>query len=164
MGILASDLLNYVVRPALIYADLHIGSAEQLIMGTAAVETAMGSFLHQVNKGPALGLYQIEPATHLDIYKNFLGTRAALENAIFEASGIDKTKTPSDSMLIYNLNYATLICRVKYMRCPKGLPNIDDVQGMAEYWKENYNTNQGAGSESLFIKAYLKYVQPLYQK
>ena len=42
--------------------------------GTAAVESRMGTYLRQIG-GPALGIWQVEPATHLDCWDNWLDYR-----------------------------------------------------------------------------------------
>ena len=55
-----------VIRPALVKLRLQSPAAEALLLGTAVVESGL-SALVQAGGGPALGLYQIEPATHADI-------------------------------------------------------------------------------------------------
>ena len=54
MGIHPKHLAEYVIRPSLKPLGLYSLEAEQLLLGTAAVESQLGFYLHQI-KGPALG-------------------------------------------------------------------------------------------------------------
>ena len=65
-----------VIRPALTKINLWSRSAEELVLGTAIVESGL-TYLKQRGEGPALGLWQIEPATHEDLYTNFLNSTGA---------------------------------------------------------------------------------------
>ena len=144
-----------IVRPALLKTSLHSNSAENIIMGTAAMESDMGRYLRQIN-GPAYSLWMIEPPTHRDIYLNFLSYRSQLRESILTACYY--VAKPPDEALIHNLQYACLICRIKYLRSESPLPAEDDIEGMAQYWKTVYNTNAGAGEVSDFIAKYKKYL------
>ena len=46
--------------------------AENLLMGTAAQESALGEYIRQLGNGPALGIFQMEPETFDDIVRNYL--------------------------------------------------------------------------------------------
>ena len=74
---LASQTLALVIRPALEKLSLWSLSAEELVLGTAIVESGL-TYLKQHGDGPALGLWQVEPATHDDLYTNFLNFRPEL--------------------------------------------------------------------------------------
>ena len=82
------DLRLYVIRPALQIVDLWTKQAEVLLAATAYVETN-GEFLKQEgNVGDGgLGIYQIEPSTHLDL-KKWLKSRkdTRLLNSVLAAS------------------------------------------------------------------------------
>lgn len=155
-GVNVTDLIYCVIEPTLRYINLHSKAAVQLIAGTAAVESRMGHFLKQ-RKGPALGIYQIEPATHLDVC-NYLSVRQPSKKY-----RIDKLKAvyPSDfdQQLITNLMYATAITRMIYFRIPEPLPHLDDIHGMASYWKRYYNTELGAGTVEHFMQCYRRYCE-----
>jgi hypothetical protein len=146
------NLREYVIRPALQYIELWSQAAENLVLGTALVESN-AEYLHQV-KGPALGLWQMEPATHDDIHENFLKYRATLRELIHEL------QTPSPitvgaNELIGNLYYGAAMCRVQYWRSPMPLPNAKDAQGMAELWKAAYNTEHGKGTVEKALPRFL---------
>ena len=53
-------------------------------------------------------------------------------------------------ILEVNLAAGIVHCRLKYWRVPKRLPN--SIEGMADYWKEWYNTHQGAGHAEDFVE------------
>ena len=81
---LAATLLrSKVIRPALTKINLWSRSAEELILGTAIVESGL-TYLKQRGEGPALGLWQGEPATHEDLYTNYLHFRPDLGMALAE--------------------------------------------------------------------------------
>ena len=75
----AGDIREYAVRPALEMIELWSQVAEDLVMGTAAQESHF-SYLEQLHQGPALGMWQMEPATFRDIWINFLPSQPRLKS------------------------------------------------------------------------------------
>ena len=145
-----------VIRPVLQDAGLWSEAAENLLLGTAAQESAMGEYLVQLGNGPARGIFQMEPATLHDIQQNFLSYRPELK------AKAERHKAPalSDaSNLNCNLAYATLMCRIHYYRVSESLPDANDIAGLARYWKRYYNTVLGKGTESEFVENYHRYVE-----
>ena len=65
------DLLEWVIRPTLHALDMAGERAETLMLATALVESG-GRHTRQIGGGPALGLWQMEPETHDDIYTHYL--------------------------------------------------------------------------------------------
>lgn len=70
------DFRELVVRPSLIHLQnwdrrLWTEAAENLLIGTALQESGL-RHLRQMHGGIALSVYQIEPATALDVWDNFL--------------------------------------------------------------------------------------------
>ncbi|RBL65122.1 hypothetical protein C3E98_044780, partial [Pseudomonas sp. MWU13-2625] len=61
MGIAASELCRYVIRPTLMYLGSHSKTAEALLLGIAASQSALGSALHD-RRGH--GLYRITELRH----------------------------------------------------------------------------------------------------
>lgn len=149
-----TDIKHHVIEPTLKELGMYSQPAVYLLMGTAAQET---NFHHlKQTSGPALGLYQCEPATHRSIWKDYLWYRDSLTNQVRQFASQKYTgKTIDDSELIGNLYYATVICRIHYYRIPEKIP--EDVQGLAEYWKKYYNTDQGKGTIDQFIDNYVRY-------
>jgi len=150
-GIRSSDLRNHIIRPTLKRIGLWSEAAENLLMGTAAQESKMGHYLTQIN-GPALGIYQIEPATYRDLFDNYLQYRQEFSRKVglYNADG--------EHDLVFNLAYSTIVARVIYYRAPEPLPQADDISGLAAYWKKYYNTPLGRGTEREFRHNYIRYV------
>lgn len=136
-----------VLRPTLKRLMLHSTAAEQLVLGTCLTESGL-RYLTQNGGGPALGIAQCEPATHADIWANFLNYRPSLR-VIVQQWGNAVTDLPR------NLAYAVAICRCHYARFdtpPHALPDADDALGMAQYHKRWYNTSGGATDPTESIK------------
>ncbi len=137
-----------VIAPALQRIDLFSAAAQQLLLGTAIQESGLSARI-QLGGGPALGLFQMEPNTANDIWTNFLSYRPGLAGrmtALLSAPGANKV-----AELQNNDMYAAAMARVCYYRAPAPLPALNDIQGMARYWKQYYNTPLGAGSPSQFV-------------
>ena len=146
----ALELNRWVIIPALERIGLYSESAANLLVGTVAHESHMGRWFRQVN-GPALGIYQIEPDTIDDIYINFLKYRPSLRISVDElmTSAFGRYESA-----VSNLAFATALARLVYYRAPDALPAHNDVEGMAAYWKQHYNTVLGKGTEEQFINAF----------
>ena len=147
------DLKKHIIIPILDNLGIGSISAVRLLLGTAAMESDFGAYLKQV-KGPALGLYQLEPLTYNDIYDNYLKYNLDLRDRIhnlcyFSFSGNDR---PHPYELISNLKFATIMSRIHYLRVKEPLPLKDDLEGIANYYKKYYNTEKGKGTTEQFIK------------
>jgi len=129
-------------------------AATALILGTAAQESRMGCFMRQLGGGPALGIFQMEPRT-FEYHAKYLNKRPALKAAILEFCGVTELKA---DFLEWNNAFAACMTRVHYYRIRKPLPSVDDVAGMAAYWKKYYNSVLGKGTEIEFVKNYYLYV------
>lgn len=127
-----------VVRPTLNSIEMGGIDAERLLIGTALIESGL-KYLQQIG-GPACGVYQCEPATHDDIWRNFLVYRKDVRDKIIKT--MCREIDPIDQ-LRGNMIYATAMCRVHYLRVPDPLPHPDDAHGLALYHKKHYNTMKG---------------------
>ena len=144
----ADELLEYVIRPALNKIGLGGHDAEQLVLGTAIVESGL-QYLHQLGGGPAIGLWQMEPATFTDIYANYLRYQSPLSGALASIGVV----FPIDAnQMAWNLYYGAAMCRIHYRRVKAPLPKTLD--GCAEYWKEYYNTPLGKGTVRKYVKSF----------
>jgi hypothetical protein len=148
-----TQFLAHVVRPALKFLEPQVRAtraAEQLLVGTALQESNL-TYLKQLGGGPALGLFQMEPTTHDDIWDNFLAYKAPIRVKMIGKFG------PQDSArLVADLLYAACMCRLHYYRRPEALPRTDDVHGQAEYWKAHYNTRLGHGTVDQYKRNWKK--------
>ena len=145
-----------VIEPALKEVDLYSRGAEQLLLGTACVESNLGTYLRQI-RGPAMGVFQIEPNTHADIWTNYVAYRPHLKSKLTNMVAPSQWRTdmrrPHHYALIHQLAYTTAIARIVYRRSPDAMPEEDDWEGMAKMWKKVYNTPLGAGTEEKFMSA-----------
>ena len=125
-----NELLEHVVRPTLagLGAAFASPAAEQLIIGTIWQESR-GRHLKQIN-GHTLGICQIEPSTHTDIWLNFLAFRPSLASRLSALVPVYSGDHPPHSSLVSNLAYAVAVCRVHFMRVSEALPSA----GMSKDW------------------------------
>lgn len=124
-------------------------AAVELLMLTAAVESNLGTYLEQ-EKGPAQGIFQMEPNTEYDIWKNYLAYKPQLRNKI---SGYRAEDTQLNEELKWNFAYAIAMARIKYLRSSYPLPS-NNKEELAAYWKLVYNTHLGKGTVEKAIKKY----------
>ncbi len=148
---------DLVIAPALINLDMYSDSAVKLLLGTALQESKL-THVKQIGGGPALGVYQMEPATHNDIWVNYINYKPWLEELILGryVEGARWRLAESDRV-IYDLRYATAMARIHYARRPEPLPDVGDDIGMAHYWKDHYNTHLGAGTVEEYLACWEKY-------
>ena len=91
----------------------------------------------------------MEPATHDDIWSNFLKYRPTLAEKI--KSLRSSTSASAHLELRKNDKYACAMVRAHYLRAPDPLPRLGDIEAMAEYWKQYYNTALGAGTVTKYL-------------
>lgn len=154
----AKQLRDYIVVPTLMEIGMLSTPAVRLVLGTCAQESAMGEYIHQKGDGPALGIFQMEPNTHADIWANFILRRPDLAGRLWSYLP-DRSKCPDPRHLMWNLPYAVALCRVHYYRVNDPIPN--NLVDQAAYYKRHYNTPKGAATESDYIQNYQRYVGDL---
>jgi len=142
------QFLALVIRPSLERIGLYSESAANLLLGTAIAESGLKA-LKQRGAGPALGVYQIEPATHADVWRNYLAFRPPRAARVLTLAG---GALGRPAQLVWNMGYATAIARLVYYRRPEPLPAADNLAGLAAYWKAHFNTVKGKGTALKFIK------------
>ncbi len=152
----AKELLQHVIVPTIKRLDMDSIAARMLLLGTAAQESHLGTYLKQVN-GPALGMYQMEPDTEYDCKVNFLHYRTNIKDKLLSMTVFNKEGYEVSGQLVWNLAYATAYARLKYYRDSEPLPE-PNVPALAVYWKRVYNTPLGAGTEEEFIDNYARFI------
>ena len=149
---------SLIIRPALEAIDLHSEAAEELVLGTALQESNL-KYLKQLGNGPAIGLWQMEPSTHADIWTNFLKYRPELAFKL-------RALLPRDSEIGFaqqmagNLWYGAAMCRVHYFRRKEPLPKAGDIVAQSLFWKRTYNTNLGKGTAAEYQEKWREYMRP----
>lgn len=131
--------------------DLFSDDAVELLMLTAAQESGLGKYLTQV-RGPALGVFQAEPAT-IAYYLDWLGkNRPELKAKLLKQCGEYSVLNMKGNLILQ-----IVFARVHYLTRPGALPPKADVRGMAEYYKKHYNTHLGKATVDEAMTNYRKY-------
>jgi hypothetical protein len=147
-GIDESQLRTKLIRPILQKYNLWSQAAENLLIGTVAQESSGGKWLVQFPNGPALGIFQMEPATYHDIRS------IVIPNPKIQLD-FDIPVTPEN--MIWDLRLATIMCRLHYWRFKEPLPEADDIPGLSKYYKKYYNTSFGKANSTDFVLNYYTY-------
>lgn len=145
--------LSKLITGVLHGIGLFSSDARELLMGTCAQESALGKYRRQIGGGPALGIFQMEPATFHDIVKNYLNHKPELKAKVLEVSGLKELDDPEE--LVFNDRLAVCMARVHYLRVSEKIPS--DLNGWAEYYKKYYNTYKGRATTLEFKMNYKKY-------
>lgn len=143
------QLREYIIQPSLSSIGVYSRDVEELLIATAAVESKLGTYVKQVN-GPALGLYQMEPKTFIDVWSYIVGNSRF--PAIMRTCNLKDTPEAVD--MISNLQLSTIIARMNYMRFPEDIPNYNDFEGIWTLYKKRWNTELGDTTRDEFLSAY----------
>lgn len=149
------NYLRQIIATTLKLMDMYSSVAAELLLLTAAHESHLGKFLCQNGSGPALGLYQMEPATLHDIYVNYLNHRPERGGMVERLTGIS---VPSMAHLQHDPIYSTVMARLHYRRVSDPFPQPGDLNGLAEYAKEHFNTPLGKATVEKYIDDYQQLV------
>jgi len=144
MGIHPAQLRDFIITPVLVHLNMHSPAAVNLLMLTAAAESQMGRFVRQMG-GPALGIFQMEPLTHDDIWTHYITPNVATVLSRWLPAQAQIAELAHEQ-LIGNIWYAAAMCRLHYRRVSAPLPEATDTSGLAAYWKQHYNTPKGRGT------------------
>ncbi len=145
------DLVAHVIRPVLQdlstwRSGVNTPSAENLLLFTALVESDL-QYLHQKGGGPAIGLWQVEPETHDDMWETYISRFPVLVK-VLEKYGKSLTAETMHGNLYYNCAMA----RLRYCRVRPPLPAAADIPKMAEYWGKYYNTKNLTEDKARFVR------------
>lgn len=153
-----TQLRELIIRPALQLINLYSLSAEEMLVATCAQESRGGTFIKQV-RGPAFGIYQMEPATHDSIWQEKLmfddkdgKTINSLGYLILKGCKYI-VSVPADTM-IHNMFYSAMMARVFWLRFPEPLPSPDDFPEIWRQYKKHWNTEKGDATKEQFIRNY----------
>jgi hypothetical protein len=136
-------LIQTTLEPLLLYSS----AAEELLLATCAQESHMGYYRRQVG-GPALGIFQMEPASFHDICVNYLQYHPILDSKI----NVLGPRAPDE--LVNNDALAIAMARVQYLRAPEPLPYPTDLKAIWTLYKLRWNTPQGAATIEQFYRNY----------
>lgn len=138
------DVLQQRVGP-----DYHLDTeaAQVLLQMIAAHESGGLQYTYQLQGGPARGFFQMELATELDIWDNYLAYRPHLKQAVVPFG------TPADD-LAGNIPYQVVLARVHLYRVPQALPPAVKPGDVAVYAKKYWNTYAGSATSQDYLTAW----------
>ena len=123
--------------------------ARELIFRTGMAESGYRA-LEQRGGGPAVGYFQVEPATIDDTIANYVTYRQGIQTKLWSLGFDDK-----DSVLrvMGSIPLQVAFCRLKYRRDRYALPPSGNLEAQGKYWKRVYNTHKGKGTVEHFMEA-----------
>lgn len=139
MGIDADDFRTYVIHPTLAHMDIHSSAAEQLLLGTAAAESSIGSFLKTEGQRTS-GVYRMHGLTHRHIWDDYLANRPELASKVRGLASQREFLSHPHAELTTNLSFATAMTWLAYVRHPSfSLPSKASPLHLATIWKNLYH-------------------------
>lgn len=128
--------------------------ARNLLVMVAAHESKLGTYLYQLDGGPALGVYQHEPETIKDLYREFISKNRTLDFAVskFTPSRSSLSSDNPFEIVATDLRYATVLARAHFQRFKEPIPSTP--YDLAVYAKKYWNTEAGAASVDDYLTAY----------
>lgn len=162
MGILAIDARDRVIVPACRILGLLSASATNLLLSTWAQETelcATGLIQHRNGGkvGPALGPFQMEPATFYDTWSRSASGHRALVLRHVAPADLDGAGVPKPELMVTDLRFAAMLARLKYRLAPPALPAADDLDALWRYYKRWWNSEEGAATEAQWRRNWTRY-------
>jgi len=115
---------------------IHSDAALNMLLMIAAHESLGFKFRRQIGGGPALGVFQMEPPTHDDVWRR---SRSIMRNAKRCGYTQDSKRLATDD------KYAIFMARHKLMLDPAPLPT--ELQAMAQWCKKHWNGDGEAKPE-----------------
>lgn len=143
--------IKEIAEHALYKLNSYSDDALALVVRTGMAESGYRALKGYGEGNPAIGFWQIEPATLNDMVENYIGYRAHYQKNL-----ISLGMNFNDDMIISvmsNMAVQAGLCRLHYRRDKDPIPSWDDLEAQAKYWKRVYNTIEGRGTVEHFIKA-----------
>ena len=131
------QLTDLVIIPTI--KKIPHGYSEEAVMAIQMIiahESRQGEFIAQKGGGPALGLIQMEPATHDDVWRHgdSIWYNAKILDIIIPTE--NKIHPPAEKLL-YDLRYNVFMARQKLFMAAGALPK--NAADMAIYLKKHWN-------------------------
>ena len=146
--------IKEIAEYSLYKIDCYSDDALALVVRTGMAESGYRALKGYGEGNPAIGFWQIEPATMDDMMENYIQYRSHYKKNLI-SMGMNFKKDTIMSVLS-NLAVQAALCRIHYRRDRKPIPSWDDLEAQAKYWKRVYNTVKGRGTVKHFVEANLK--------
>ena len=144
--------IKEIAEYSLYKIDCYSDDALALVVRTGMAESGYRALKGYGEGNPAIGFWQIEPATMLDMMRNYISYRPKYRMAL-EEMGMQFSGEDMYVSVISNMAIQAGLCRLHYRRDPKPIPSWSDVEAQGKYWKEVYNTYKGRGTVKHFLEA-----------
>ena len=154
-----SNEITYTLKEVGLYSkDMH-----NLLMGTAAAETDFGQ-CPTMNRGPDLGVFQIEKSTHDDIWENWLSAKPVLTKKL---KSVMWPAVPKVVQLKFNMRYQIAMAAIHYDRAhyvtkcldrKKFTSKSDYIWWLAYVHKRYYNSFKGKSTTLRYYQKYHEYI------
>lgn len=153
-----TQLSEHIIKPSLMMLGEKSEALCNLLLGTAAQESHLGEWIVQPGLGfnGGIGLYQMEAATYHYTYAKHIDKSVAMKAKFRLFFGYEGK--PQAARLASDALLATVMARLYYSNFPEMLPDANDIQGLANYWKKYWNTELGKGYPSQFVANYSRYI------
>jgi|TARA_R110000824_G_scaffold55632_4_gene153104 hypothetical protein len=148
MGKSMKKSIKKIIKWTLTEMNMYSEDAASLIYKTGMAESGYRAL--EQSGGPAIGFFQVEPATMRDTIENYVAYRPQIQTTLWAFGYDDKNDV---DRLMGSIILQVAFCRLKYRRAPDALPSCDDLEAQAKYWKKIYNSELGKGTVSHFMKA-----------
>ncbi|WP_250464568.1 hypothetical protein [Microbulbifer litoralis] len=145
MGICLDELRQLVIRPTLKHLRNWSPGMENLLLGTAAQESQLGFHLKQ-GRRHGLGIYQIQPHTHREIWDEYLIDHSALASKVRGLASQRDFLDHPHSELATNLRYATAIAWLIYRAAHVYKVDEGDIAAMARLWHQHFHHGPAASA------------------
>ena len=147
--------IKEIVEYSLYKLDCYSDDALALVVRTGMAESGYRALRGYGESNPAIGFWQIAPATMYDMMRNYLRYRKKYKDALKEL-GMKFKGDDIEMSVISNMAVKAGLCRLHYRRDKYPLPSLDSIETQGKYWKRVYNTHKGKGTVKHFMKANLE--------
>lgn len=126
-------------------------AARELLFGTACAESGLRPRF-QDKHGTAIGLFQVEYATFLDLWNRAIKNKhpKLYKEIQKNYAGEDRQIRFEDLQLSDEL--CAVFARMKYAESKSHIPPATDLEAQAKYYKKYYNTELGKASVQSYLK------------
>ena len=147
--------IKEIVEYSLYRIDCYSDDALALVVRTGMAESGYRALKGYGKGNPAIGFWQIEPATLHDMIDNYLKYRKKYREALQEL-GMQFKGDDIEMSVMSNLAVQAALCRIHYRRDKDPLPSWDNLEAQGKYWKKVYNTKLGKGTVKHFVEENLE--------
>ena len=126
--------IKEIAEYALYRLDCYSDDGLALVVRTGMAESGYRALRGYGESNPAIGFWQIEPATMYDMMRNYIVYRPQYRKAL-EKLGMEFKGDDIEITVMANMAVQAGLCRLHYRRDSKPLPSWDSMETQGKYWK-----------------------------